>query len=198
MIYFNHGKGRRSKPRLREISQVRPGRDTEKITADNELTKRKAHRHLLLNLPTAASRHGVDNPGIRRDGIREKGGRGGAANSPEKNKGGYGMKWDKREIMTRAWAICRKYLVSFAEALHRAWLCAKAVVINERRIEAAKAAAGITEPVNTWAGWRDAGREVKHGSKAVFGADLIYGSRGDNQIYKARFFTLSQTEEVTQ
>ena len=108
------------------------------------------------------------------------------------------MKWNRREIMTRAWAIFRKYLIKFSEALHRAWLCAKAEPINAQRIRDAQAAAGIYEPVNTWAGWRDQGREVKHGSKAVFGTDLIYGSRGDDQTYKARFFTLSQTEEVLQ
>lgn len=102
----------------------------------------------------------------------------------------------KRDIMTTAWRIFRKYLVTFSEALHRAWLCAKAAVINEQRITEAREAAGITEPVNTWAGWRQQGREVKHGSKAVFGTDLIYGSKGDGQFYKARFFTLSQTEEV--
>ena len=106
------------------------------------------------------------------------------------------MKWNLKEIMTAAWAIFRKAAVTFSEALHRAWLCAKAEPINRERIEAARTAAGISEECRTWAGWRDAGREVTHGSKAVFGVDLIYGSRGDGAIYKARFFTLSQTQEV--
>ena len=86
-----------------------------------------------------------------------------------------------------------EHLISFSEALHRAWLCAKAETVNAARIEAAKAAAGIVETVNTWSGWKAIGREVIHGSKAVFGVDLIYGSKGDGAIYKARFFTLSQT-----
>lgn len=99
----------------------------------------------------------------------------------------------KREVMTRAWMIFRKAAVSFSEALHRAWVSVKAEPINAQRIEAARAAAGITEVVNTWAGWKALGREVIHGSKAVFGVDLIYGSKGDGAIYRARFFTESQT-----
>ena len=103
------------------------------------------------------------------------------------------MKWDLRRIMSSAWAIFRKYMISFSEALHRAWMSAKAETVNAARIEAAKAAAGITEECNTWSGWRNAGREVIHGSKSVFGVDLIWASKGDGAIYKARFFTLSQT-----
>lgn len=104
------------------------------------------------------------------------------------------MNYNLSEIMTRAWVIFRKQMVSFSEALHRAWICAKAESVNAERIAAAKAAAGIAETVNTWSGWKAQGREVIHGSKAVFGVDLIYGSRGDGAIYKARFFKLSQTE----
>ena len=75
-------------------------------------------------------------------------------------------------------------------------ISAKAQPVNAERIEAAKAAAGITEEVNTWSGWRDAGFEVQHGSKALFGVDLIYGSKGDGAIYKARFFGASQVQPV--
>lgn len=103
------------------------------------------------------------------------------------------MRYNLRAIMTRAWAIFRKGAVSFAEALHRAWLSAKAEPINAARIEAEKAEAGVSEAVNTWAGWKALGREVIHGEKALFGCDLIYGSKGDGAIYKARFFGLSQT-----
>ncbi len=106
------------------------------------------------------------------------------------------MRYNLRAIMTRAWAIFRKAAVSFAEALHRAWLSAKAEPINAARIEAAKAEAGVSEAVNTWAGWKALGREVIHGSKALFGCDLIYGSHGDGAIYKARFFGESQTAEL--
>ena len=63
-------------------------------------------------------------------------------------------------------------------------------------IAEAKAAAGITEPTDTWAGWKAQGYEVIHGSKALFGADLIRGSRGDGAVYKARFFGASQVQAM--
>ena len=63
-------------------------------------------------------------------------------------------------------------------------------------IAEAKAAAGIVEDTNTWSGWKAEGFEVIHGSKALFGADLIYASRGDGAIYKARFFGRSQVQTV--
>ena len=104
-----------------------------------------------------------------------------------------------REIMIRAWRLYRENEeISFAEALHRSWISAKAEPVNAERIEAAKAAAGILEEVNTWAGWRKLGREVIHGSKALFGCDLIWGSKGDGAIYKARFFGIGQTAELAE
>ena len=60
------------------------------------------------------------------------------------------MRYDLKRIMTRAWAIFRKAGITFAEALHRAWLSAKAEPVNAARIEAAKAEAGVTEEVKTW------------------------------------------------
>lgn len=102
-----------------------------------------------------------------------------------------------KEIMLRAWRLFRENQeISFAEALHRSWLSAKAEPINQKRVEDAKAAAGIVEQTETWAGWKRLGREVLHGSKALFGADLIWGSKGDGATYKARFFGLSQTAEI--
>lgn len=106
------------------------------------------------------------------------------------------MKWNLSEIMSHAWRIFRKLEISFAEALHRAWISAKAQPVNAERIEAAKQAAGIVEEVKTWSGWREAGFEVQHGSKALFGVDLIYGSKGDGAIYKARFFGASQVQPI--
>lgn len=106
------------------------------------------------------------------------------------------MKYNLSEIMKSAWRIFRKMAVSFSEALHRAWQIAKAEPINAQRIEAAKAKAGITEEVNTWAGWRSLGYEVIHESKALFGADLIWASKGDGKIYKARFFSRSQVQPI--
>ena len=106
------------------------------------------------------------------------------------------MRYNLSEIMGHAWRIFRKLGVSFSEALHRAWISAKAEPINAQRIEEAKAAAGITEEVKTWAGWKNAGYEVQHGSKALFGVDLIHGSKGDGAIYKARFFGISQVNAI--
>lgn len=88
------------------------------------------------------------------------------------------QKWNLREIMLKAWKIFRKGGMSFGEALHRAWNSAKAAPVNAQRIAEAKTAAGIVEDVNTWSGWKTAGFEVIHGSKALFGADLIYSSGG--------------------
>ena len=38
--------------------------------------------------------------------------------------------------------------------------------------------------------------EVIHGSKALFGVELIWESRGDGAIYKASFFGRSQVQAV--
>ena len=107
------------------------------------------------------------------------------------------MKYNLVEIMTSAWKLYRKKPeLSFAECLHRAWISAKAKPVNERRIAEAKAGAGITEQTETWSGWKKLGYEVIHGSKALFGCDLIYGSKGDGAVYKARFFGFSQVQAL--
>ena len=109
------------------------------------------------------------------------------------------MKYNLRKIMLRAWKDYRQNKekgISFAESLHRAWLSAKAEEVNAKRIESAKQAAGITEETNTWAGWKNLGYEVIHGSKALFGATLIWGSKGDGAEYKARFFGASQVQAM--
>ncbi|MDD6065562.1 MAG: hypothetical protein PUD04_03165 [Firmicutes bacterium] len=104
-------------------------------------------------------------------------------------------KYNLRRIMLKAWQNYRKNEgLTFGECLHRAWLSAKAEEVNAKRIADAKAAAGITEETNTWSGWKKLGYEVIHGSKALFGTDLIWGSRGDDKIYKARFFGRSQVQ----
>ena len=106
------------------------------------------------------------------------------------------MKYNLRKIMLKAWELFRKLEISFAEALHRAWISAKAEPVNAERIQAAKELAGIVEKVKTWSGWKEAGFKVIHGSKALFGVDLIHGSRGDGATYKARFFGASQVQAV--
>lgn len=107
------------------------------------------------------------------------------------------MKYNLRTIMLRAWKNYRKYTeLSFAECLHRAWITAKAEELNVKRIESAKTAAGIIEETNTWSGWKKLGYEVIHGSKALFGTELIWGSKGDGAVYKASFFGRSQVQEI--
>ncbi len=107
------------------------------------------------------------------------------------------MKYNLSKIMLRAWKNYRENKeLSFSESLHRAWLTAKAEEVNAKRIEDAKEAAGIEEETNTWSGWKRLGYEVIHGSKAMFGIDLIWGSRGDRATYKARFFGRSQVQEL--
>lgn len=106
------------------------------------------------------------------------------------------MRYNLSRIMTRAWVIFRKAGVSFSEALHRSWESAKAEPVNADRIAAAAATAGITEQINTWAGWKKAGYEVSHGSKALFSVELIHASRGDGQIYRASFFSASQVTAI--
>ena len=78
------------------------------------------------------------------------------------------MKYNLSKIMLKAWKVYRKTKnISFAEALHRAWLSAKAEEINAKRIEDAKHAAGITEETNTFAKWKELGYKVNHAPSAL-------------------------------
>ena len=104
--------------------------------------------------------------------------------------------YDMRKVMSRAWQISRKFDLGSREALHRAWLSEKAKPVNATRIAEAKAAAGITEPTATWSEWKAQGFEVIHGSKALFGCTLIWGSHGDGAVYKASFFGASQVQPI--
>ena len=106
------------------------------------------------------------------------------------------MKYNLSQIMGNAWHNFRKGGMTFGEALHRAWLSAKAEPINTARIEEARQEAGVLEEAKTWSDWKKAGYEVIHGSKALFGVDLIWGSRGDGATYKARFFGASQVQAI--
>ena len=106
------------------------------------------------------------------------------------------MTYNLHEIMCKAWKLYRKGVGSFAEALHRAWSSAKAEPINAQRINEAQQSAGVTEQVNTWAGWKAAGYEVVHGSKSLFQAVLIHATKGDSAVYKASFFGRSQVQPM--
>lgn len=72
------------------------------------------------------------------------------------------MKYNLSKIMLKAWKVYRKTKnISFAEALHRAWLSAKAEEINAKRIEDAKHAAGITEETNTFTTRKSLNRQIR-------------------------------------
>ena len=105
------------------------------------------------------------------------------------------MKYNLSEIMSHAWRMFRKLEITFSEALHRAWQSAKARPVNQARIDKARAAAGITEETDTWAGWKARGFEVIHESKCLFQVELIHASKGDDaKPYKASFFSFSQVQ----
>ena len=106
------------------------------------------------------------------------------------------MRYNLRAIMSAAWRIFRKHAVTFAEALHRAWISAKAEPINAQRIREAAATAGVNEDVKTWSGWKEAGYEVIHGSKALFQVVLVWGSKGDGATYTASLFGASQVAAI--
>lgn len=59
-----------------------------------------------------------------------------------------------------------------------------------------KAEGSNEEETNTWSGWKQLGYEVIHGSRALFGTELIWGSRGENANYNARFFGWSQVQKI--
>ena len=107
------------------------------------------------------------------------------------------MKYNLSEIMSHAWRMFRKLEITFSEALHRAWQSAKARPVNQARIDKARAAAGITEETDTWAGWKTRGFEVIHESKCLFQVELIHASKGDDaKPYKASFFSFSQVQPI--
>ena len=114
----------------------------------------------------------------------------------KQNRKGVAMKYNLKKIMLKAWEIFRKRNIAFSEALHRAWNVAKAEKINKDRIKTAAAAAGVSEYVSTWAGWRRRGFEVISGSKAAFKVVLIWASKGDGKTYKVSFFTRSQVQRL--
>ena len=106
------------------------------------------------------------------------------------------MKYNLKAIMIRAWKLFRKLAISFAEALHRSWLSEKAKPVNAERIAKAKAEAGITEETSTWSGWKEAGFEVLHGSKAPFQTVVIDAAKGDGKTRIKSYFGASQVQPI--
>ena len=106
-------------------------------------------------------------------------------------------KYDLSRIMSKAWALFRKLKIAFGECLHRAWMAAKAAPINAARIEAAKAAAGITEEAHSWYGWKRLGFEVQHGARCLFQAVVIAAEKGDGKTTTKSYFGASQVRQIT-
>ena len=104
--------------------------------------------------------------------------------------------YNLKNIMLTAWNLYRKNNITFAEALHRAWMIAKSKPENERRIEDAKKRAGITEDIKTWFGWKLAGYMVKHESKNLFQVELLNPAKGDGATFLTSFFGFSQVEPI--
>ena len=97
--------------------------------------------------------------------------------------------YDLSNIMSAAWRIFHKGVLSFAVALRIAWANAKAH-------NAAKATAGIGEKTHTWAGWRDLGYEVIHESKALYKAILADPATKSGTRVTC-YFGASQVQPIT-
>lgn len=54
----------------------------------------------------------------------------------------------------------------------------------------------LRDNTKPWSGWKKLGYEVIHGSRALFGCSLIWGSKGDGVVYNARFFGKSQVQAI--
>ena len=107
------------------------------------------------------------------------------------------MKYNLKEIMSKAWEIYRKAhlkVEKFGEALHRAWMWAKKVAENAKKVAEKIAELGITERVRTWYAWTLEGRKVMHDEKALFQVELDTPERGDGKTYLTSFFGYSQTD----
>lgn len=96
---------------------------------------------------------------------------------------------NRRKMMQKSW------LISWQESQKKENV-KQAEEINAERIKRSKEAADVTEDTNTWVGWKKLGYEVIHGSKALFGCSLIWGSKGDGASYNASFFGRSQVQAV--
>lgn len=98
------------------------------------------------------------------------------------------MKFNLKSIMKSAWSFFRKAEITFSDALRMAWA-------NEKKLNAAKTAAGIKETVRTWYGWFAAGREVIHESKAVLKVILLDPlTKSGTRVHS--YFSESQTKPI--
>lgn len=99
------------------------------------------------------------------------------------------MRYDLSKIMRSAWRMFRKGIQTFAAALRLAWANAKAH-------NKARAAAGITEEVHTWSGWKSLGYEVIHKSEALYKV-VIADPATKSGKRTACYFGLSQVQPIS-
>lgn len=120
------------------------------------------------------------------------------------------MKYDLKKIMLNAWKNYRRYSISFAEALHRAWLSAKAEEINAERIKRSKEAADVTEDTNTYVlhkideatcetgkGVDDAWNMLKNREGIWQGANIVQTYMSSFEKNIADVIELIDTEDIT-
>lgn len=118
-------------------------------------------------------------------------------------KGGYGLTYQEvyeMENLTIEAKAIYGMLCSYAGSKATAYpsvdfICNK-LKISRTRFYRHMNLLGITEDTNTWSGWKKLGYEVIHGSRALFGCSLIWGSKGDGAVYNARFFGKSQVQAI--
>lgn len=98
-------------------------------------------------------------------------------------------RYNLSSIMRAAWRLYRKGVASFAEALRMAWK-------NEKALHAAQRNAGITEEAHTWAGWKQLGYEVVHGSKAMYQA-TVTDPATKSGTRRTSYFGFSQVQPIS-
>lgn len=109
-------------------------------------------------------------------------------------------RYDLSALMRKAWHIFKKTAakkaIAFGEALRLAWRWLKVQASNAAKIETAAAEAGVTGEYHSWAGWQSLGREVIHGSKAIFQVEVDTPERGEGKTFRKSFFVVDQTQPL--
>lgn len=102
-------------------------------------------------------------------------------------------RYDLSRLMRKAWALYRKTVTCFSEALKSAWAWLKVQAANTAKIEAVADALGVVEEFNTWAGWQTLGRMVIHTEQAAFQVEVDDPTTKKGTRVQS-FFLYSQTQ----
>lgn len=97
------------------------------------------------------------------------------------------MKYDKKEIMKKAWELFKanRYGHDFGICLRYAWKDAREV----------KALADANGEIRTYKGWNFFGREVRHGEKNI-GQVIVFDPKTKTGTRTISFFKYEQTVEL--